>query len=545
MTGGLIQLVAYGVENMFLTDDPQITYFKTVYKRHTNFSKVQVQQYFAQTPNFGEKVSCTLSKNGDLIGEMFIVVKIPEIRKFNTTTGLDQLTKFAWAKRLGYTLIKSVEVEINGRTIDRHYGEWLNILNELFGRNDRGLKIMIGDVEELTSFTNGKNPYTLYIPLKFWFCKSSGLALPIICMQYCDLKINVEFNTADYCYVITPTDYIKCEADLVNFEEYEYIEQVIDGEIHAGIFTYYDILQKRLYYTSLTPTKKFVGIPSDLTTISNTQKQEILADTSNAQYKIIGKTSKFEIFSSIKETSKSHQYTKIRNLNMIDAYLLIDYIYVDDDERVKIARSRHDYLIDQLHFTPDIILEGSTRSVRLTIDHPCEYMVWLTQLSYIKTAKDYFNYTDGPTRKIKIKQKYHDRIFKEKTLSDKITIKEEYPELDIGDPVGESIIEQETIMLNSKERLTLRTNDYFNNIQCYQHCRNRLATGLNFYSFALYPNLLQPSGSCNMSQIEKIEITMRLNHKINSTNTARFRGYVQTKNILRISGGFAALVFIR
>ena len=100
MTGGLIQLVAYGLEDLYLTSDPQITYFKVVYRRHTNFTIEQIPQYFINTPNFGKKSTCILSKNADLIGNATLVVTLPKIKKIT-----DPKVKFAWVKRIGFAKI--------------------------------------------------------------------------------------------------------------------------------------------------------------------------------------------------------------------------------------------------------------------------------------------------------------------------------------------------------------------------------------------------------------------------------------------------------
>ena len=149
MSGGLIQLAAYGLENMFLTDEPQITFFKSVYRRHTNFTKEQIPQFFINQPNFGKNVNCEIAKNGDLVGNIFLVVTLPKIN-----LPINTRNQFAWVKRIGFALIKSVSIIINGYQIDRHYGDWLNVFAELTGNingeHSKGFKRMIGEVDELT-----------------------------------------------------------------------------------------------------------------------------------------------------------------------------------------------------------------------------------------------------------------------------------------------------------------------------------------------------------------------------------------------------------
>src|SRR5579872_1248316 len=128
MPGGLIQLVAYGEEDLFLTSDPQITFFKILYRRHTNFSIEEIRQNFTHTPDFGKRLTCILSHAGDLISNTYLVVTLPSIPQFlNSDGSIDTITKFAWARKIGYALIKTIDVEIGGQLIDRQYGEWLSI----------------------------------------------------------------------------------------------------------------------------------------------------------------------------------------------------------------------------------------------------------------------------------------------------------------------------------------------------------------------------------------------------------------------------------
>ena len=123
MTGGLIQLVAYGIQDIFLTTEPQITFFKIVYRRHTNFSIESIRQNFINTPDFGKRSTCLVATNGDLIYKSYLVIKLPTVEPFTN----DDITKMAWVRKIGYAIIRTVDIEIGGVLVDRHYGEWLNI----------------------------------------------------------------------------------------------------------------------------------------------------------------------------------------------------------------------------------------------------------------------------------------------------------------------------------------------------------------------------------------------------------------------------------
>ncbi len=524
MTGALIQLVAYGLDDLYLTHDPQITFFKVVYRRHTNFTSEAIPQPFINQPNFGKKSTCILAKNADLVGSTSLVVTLPKVQTSNDTNA-----KFAWVKRIGFALIKSIEIEINGRIIDRHYGEWLNLWAELTGEltceHQSGFRKIIGDVPEMTNFTNSKDEYTLYIPLKFWFCRSSSNALPLVSLQYSDVKINVEFRDVSECYYLSPTHYIKCRDDIVNFIPYEYIEQNIDGVIAAGIFIYYDSNFKRLYYQKITDAKlSSIPVPSTFNTSQSNidQINALLSSPKGLKYSIIGKTSGYTTFAEFNNTTISQSSPNLRNLDIVEAHLLVTYYYLDEDERYKFSQSSHDYLIDQLFFTPDTTIDNINFSGQIIADHPSKLMVWVVQMNYIANAKDYFNYTDS----------YQNKIFPTEFFSGKI-----------GDPIGNTLINNETITLNGTQRISMRPSDYFDTIQKHMHIKHDTSPGINMYSFALYPFTNQPSGSCNMSQFDNVRVQMLLSPIININNTAIFRGYSLCSNILRIVGGLAALVF--
>jgi hypothetical protein len=128
MGGGLMQLVAYGAQDVYLTANPQVTFFKVVYRRHTNFAMEAIEQVFNGSANWGKRVTATISRNGDLIHRVYLQVTLPRVEcpSPSATSGC-----FRWVNYVGHALIKSVEVEIGGQRIDKHYGDWLNIWNEL------------------------------------------------------------------------------------------------------------------------------------------------------------------------------------------------------------------------------------------------------------------------------------------------------------------------------------------------------------------------------------------------------------------------------
>ena len=209
MSGGLMQLVAYGAQDVYLTGNPQITFWKVVYRRHTSFAMESIEQTFNGVGDWGKKVSATLSRNGDLINRAYLQVTLPSVTVPVHGTANHQ-NGFRWVEGLGHALIKTVEVEIGGQRIDKHYGHWLHIWNELTqsAGHALGYNNMIGNTPDLfnvTTTTSGGAvavvpSKTLYIPLQFWFCRNPGLALPLIALQYHEVKINIEFEQLSNLY---------------------------------------------------------------------------------------------------------------------------------------------------------------------------------------------------------------------------------------------------------------------------------------------------------------------------------------------------------
>ena len=218
MGGGLLQLVAYGAQDVYLTGNPQITFFKAVYRRHTNFAIEAIEQTFNGNPAFGSRVTCQITRNGDLINRVYL-----QLRLTNTTTA-------CYVKYFGLRVINYVEIEIGGQRIDKHYGQWLHIWNELTQEPGKqaGYAKMVGNVPQLTNLIvqggetcdddctagepntsnevqNCAPEYTLYIPLQFWFCRNPGLALPLIALQYHEVRINLTFNDIrNLCFDAAP-----------------------------------------------------------------------------------------------------------------------------------------------------------------------------------------------------------------------------------------------------------------------------------------------------------------------------------------------------
>ena len=286
MGGGLMQLVAYGAQNVYLNANPQVTFFKVVYRRHTNFSVEPIPQPWNGAADFGRVVTATVNRNGDLVTNMYVTVQLPRVEFVAGEV------PFSFVRRVGNAMIQETKIEIGGSKIDEQYGDWLNIWYELTHKvgQERGFAKMIGDVAELKDLdlvtAKGYMPnYQLYVPLQFWFNRNNGLALPLIALQYHDVRVTVTFAPI---------------SQLVNW----------------------------------------AGVTAPVTT----------------------------------------------KASMADCELLIDYVYLDSEERKRFAQASHEYLIEQLQFTGSEAIQNSNFKVRLNFNHPCKYLVWAPHLeNYLAT----------------------------------------------------------------------------------------------------------------------------------------------------------------
>ena len=380
MGGGLMQLVAYGAQDVYLTGNPQITFFKVVYRRHTNFAVEAIEQTFSGSVGFGKRVTCAITRNGDLITKMYLKASCSDANA-------------AWVDNVGYAMIKSVELQIGGTKIDKHYGTWLQIWHEL-ARNpnhDASLTEIVGGTTNTASTS-----LDLFIPLQFFCCRNDGLALPLIALQYHDVR--VEFEFADAATVGTATS------------------------------------------------------------------------------------------------------------SLDDASLLVDYIYLDSEERKRFAQASHEYLIEQLQYTGAEAVSGSTGKYRLNFNHPCKELVW--------AVTDGANASTGATRSTNF--------------------------TDAVDATGVNCVADAQLQLNGHDRFSKQTGKYFNYVQTLAH-RNTPSDGINVYSFALNPEDHQPSGTCNFSRIDNAQLN--LSFTANVSTSGKVHIFATSYNVLRIMSGMGGLAY--
>ena len=541
MGGGLMQLVAYGAQDVYLTGNPQITFWKVTYRRHTNFAMESIEQTFNGQADFGRRVQCTVSRNGDLAYRTYLQVTLPEV---NQSDGGNGKVFARWLDCPGEQMISMVEVEIGGQRIDRQYGDWMHIWNQLTltSEQEAGYNKMIGNTTQLTYLTDPNfaeiatacgaasvpeavcaprralPETTLYVPLQFWFCRNPGLALPLIALQYHEVKINIEIRPLDEC----------------------------------------------------------------LFAVSGVE------NSSGQSKKVAGAYSK----------------------SLVAASLYVDYVFLDTDERRRMAQNPHEYLIEQLQFTGDESIGSSSNKIKLNFNHPCKELVWVVQpdahvaycdsflpgrTMHMALGAQPFNYSDAidalPNSILAFGSHNQTRgdgavidssgLF-ESTLSADIhektnfntestSTKEEMSDssglagairgtlsnglTDAGVFVlaetalnmhcwGENPVVTAKLQLNGQDRFSEREGTYFDLVQPYQHHTRNPDTGINVYSFALRPEEHQPSGTCNFSRIDNATLQLIVSAAaIGGTQTAKVRVYATNYNVLRVMSGMGGLAY--
>lgn len=236
-----MQLVSYGAQDVYISGNPQITFWKILYKRHTNFAVESIEVTFNGQADFNKRVTAIINRNADLMYKTYVQVVLPEV----SATGGD----FRWTHYVGHRLVKQVEVEIGGQRVDRQYGDWMQIWTQLStdAGTVRALDSIIGNTPDLCLVKNslgqtlnaacsssevtqscvgfnGTPAKTLYIPLQFWFCRNPGVAIPLIALQYHEVRINVDFETQPNCVYAKGTTSVGSLAAASLYVDYCYLD---------------------------------------------------------------------------------------------------------------------------------------------------------------------------------------------------------------------------------------------------------------------------------------------------------------------------------
>ena len=503
--GGLLQLVAQGKQDVFLTGNPSVTWFKFVYRRYTNFAIESQRMYFDGSPNFGQKLTCLVPRNGDLLGPIFLKVTLPPL--FFTGTG----KPVGYVNSPGHALIQEISIQIGEQEIDKQTGQWMEIWSSLTvdASQRAGFEQMVGqrpgypfiDISHnaydvsgmrptlkpiLFSRENGTllydmkgiritgqhidpdlvdwypagpmpplsspfarayddpiiGPQVLYIPLQFWFNKNPGLYLPLLAMQYHPIRINVTL------------------APLQN-----------------------------MFYTA---------------ELYNPEKPDA-PKTCNAGLSVEAK-------------------------GQLGLELWGDYVFLDVPERRRFVSAPLEYLIEQVQYTPPLAIPANSRNATLPIDfnHPIKEFIWVLQRNVMQNRHEYFNWSS-------------------------LGFYEIYKSAQLGlpdPPKRTDLMIDARIQLDGQDRFDARDPRFFRLVQPYQrHTTIPSDRYIYVYSFALRPEDQQPSGTLNASRIDKIILQLGLQEPGTTYCTSSLFGdmtayiYAKNYNVLRVIDGYAGLLF--
>lgn len=606
MPGGIMQLTAYGAQDLYLTGNPDITFFKFVYRRYSNFSMEYIQLPFHASPTLNTTqntiCSCYINRHGDLLYDGYIVCTLPALFSVKTDdNGLkDYITKYytdttddttaddttaddtskicsllktdstddippsnladinlcdyhpsiepiSYVDNVGNVLLYSVEILVNGLSVDKQYGRWMTIWNELTlpeGKREAYKNMISADTiggafttPVLDTSVQGQvlvSPAKkIYIPLPFWFCQNPGLAIPLVALQNSPVRIDIEFRPLnDIIRIGMPPQSPDYFFDTLNNSDYD---KALVGNEQNSMYNSYlrDMLSGTLFHNQ--------------TTILN-------------------------------------RYTPSWKQNI---YLLMNYIYLSDDERIRFAQNSHEYLITQVqHIHGDTIKPGITKHFSLSnFNHPVKELIWCLQREEVKNTNDWDNYILQPTplydatrliqmlNKDVLSNKYLFNMFhtsldpsiltKYNTISgtnvmttaNNILVEllenanvwpNQNPDTIQLDPSMNYVDIQAAakLIFNGVDRFSEEDSYFFTNLQSYKYHSNVGLKGIYKYSFALNPEDQQPSGTCNMSRIANTELVI---YAVNQSHPAirQYNVYIYAVNynVFRIMAGMGSLVF--
>jgi len=458
--GGLLQLVAQGKQDVFLTGNPQISFFKMVYRRYTNFAVESQPMYFDGTANFGQRISCLIPRRGDLLGKIYIDVQLPLL------TAASNNLPVSYVNSIGNALIQEITFEVGEQEIDRQTGQWMYIWQQLTTTATQrdALNIMVGQVDNymVPDIVPGafENNIHLYIPLQFYFCRNPGLYLPLLALQYHPIRINI----------------------------------------------------------TLAPLSTLFYNPGAATS-----------------------------------TDKCINTTYVNPASVTSMMLWGDYVYLDVEERRRFVAKSHEYLIEQVQYTPLISVTPFQNQVNIQTDfnHPIKEFIFIAQRDIMTQVNEPFNYSSlainepldlsaiatgcGANDYINGYNKWaNGNKFITSTRTD--------------------LISAALLQLDGYDRFQARNAQYFRLVQPYDHhTTTPVQQFIYCYSMALRPEDQQPTGTLNASRIDSVNWQITMNPVLNVPATKNkqtsvrgsctIRVYATNYNVFRVVNGFGGVLF--
>lgn len=562
MPGGLIQLAAVGAELQNLIGNPQMTHFKMVYKRYSNFAMEPIELALngAQDLPFddGITVSCHVDRHADLLSHMYVLVDLPDIYSGYNVSSDPSATpnmgyRFQWIQELGTRMIEYVDLTIGGHLIQRLQGEWIQLWHEMYGdetTNTAVFQRLVGntpDMHDPASFNDNHglyptatldpamdndpelsttnvvsgvaNPYlrrasirgrTLHIPLNFWFTRNTGMALPLVALQQHEVQIHIRFRPLKELYTVIDTT---------------------PGSATFG---------ERVAPRQSEPEHRIdTFVPIGRTYV---EQRRNMRNNDGGDFRRIGD-----------EANNNRLYIQPR--------LLCTYIFLDEAEQKRFATTTHKYLIEREDYRMETGVYNQYQ-FDLHLNHPVKTLVWYLQHDDVYARNDWCNYTNWKTRRdptalASYQPEWGERVAKR--VGDSTDVLEDIALcLAQRRPVGtrqlltkfdhphteKHILVEGTLLFNGIELHSVQTAEYYHHLQHYQNHLKHPHDGVYSYSFALRPRMIQPSGASDMSRVKQVQLQVTTQDKL-ADEASKYNLYVVAVqyNVLEIMGGMAGLQY--
>ena len=642
MGGGLLQLVAMGAQDAYLSGNPQITFWKGLFKRHTNFAMEAFRINFTGQPNWGTKQSCIVNRNADLLYSTYLEVVLPSYHPTSNPTAVYNNDQF----HLGYNLLKYAELEIGGQLIDRQYGEWLFIWDTLTNSTEKSLVgqqllsgagrnsalyysgVTVANTPTSTVFTigtptSGSNEVVLthstaanLITTGFsvgqvvsvsatagsggvsgatnyagtWVITAIGTYSITILISYLALSSTATTGMTGTITALASSTTTAAVTSLANSGPTEPIYSSTTQQIDVGAGVLNNGGAGSTVASSLStqtcspgqimafgasasctaPTGSSQGHPNVIYVPLNF----FYARNPGAALPLIA-LQYHEVKINLLWNDAATISGDYKNVPVpaqpSQAAIYVDYIYLDVEERRRMAQESHEYLIEQVQYNEDKGISVMNSRIDLTFNHPVKELVWVVQPTCYRSCKVPVATTASGVR-------YNAGAGASMNVNRLTPF-----------TYDQNAVYKQRLQINGQDRFDGRYGDYFNKVQPFQHHSGSTSTeymngqvisstasttpttlspastityttkfgpgtlhmlpqnGMYCYSFALKPEEHQPSGTCNFSRIDTATLVLEMSADVNvnaqTDQTWDVRVYALNYNILRIMSGMAGLAY--
>jgi hypothetical protein len=505
MPGGIMQLLFQGAQDIYLTGNPTMTFFKTVYKRHTQFGSEYISLQFDPIPSFttlqSTKATCKIDRNADLLFDTYVTYDLPAIYTNNQIP-------FGWVEELGTHIIQEVLIRVDGNIIDTQRGDFMKIYSDItFAGTEKfqwlrcigGESFMLNSGQNLSNDINSQtiaiNARRLYIPLLFWFCRNSGLSIPLVALQYNELYIDCTFN----------------------------------------------------------PLNELIRIGNPLVS-----PKYLFGDYQNSDYNV--NLRNFFLSKGFDQTNVFFYFTQ--NNWQSNTNVLCNYIYLGDDERKMFAQTSHEYLITQVQFNLFQGLKSGPNYVETTFNHPVKEIFWVLTKDNLDYTNTWYNFTglENPASLAYWQSEVRYNNYPYYYKPELAYIKENFTDY-INDVKAQSvykltpeqtqtffgnfynIMESAQPVFNNNDRMEIQEKDFYANLQMFKYHRGLTPPGVYILSFAVSPEDHQPSGTQNFSRLDYQEFRIQIYNTYPIENRYNCYMWAINYNVFRIMGGMGSTVF--